>query len=78
MLSNPSEQVRECLNHAANCARKAAAQPEGSPLRQDFLEMEKRWLSLARSIERAERLIRPSENAPKANGTPVLKPDSTL
>jgi hypothetical protein len=72
MLSNPSEQVRECLNRATNCARKAAAQPEDSPLRQDFLDMEKRWLSLARNIERAERL------APKANGTPVLKPDSTL
>jgi hypothetical protein len=74
MFSNPSEKVRECLEHAEDCARKAAAQPDGSSLRQDFRDMEKRWLSLARSIEYTERLMTPSEDAPpKLNGAPFRK-----
>jgi hypothetical protein len=74
MFSNPSEKVRECLEHAEDCARKAAAQPDGSSLRQDFRDMEKRWLSLARSIEYTERLMTLSEDAPpKLNGIPFRK-----
>jgi len=46
-----SEQIRECLQHAEDCARKAAELPNGSPFRQDFLQLEKRWLELARSID---------------------------
>jgi hypothetical protein len=64
MLSNQSEQVRECLGHAEECARKAAAQPEDSPSRRDFLDMEQRWLSLARSIEQTERMTKFFEKAP--------------
>lgn len=56
MLNNLSEQIRDCLQHAEDCARKAAAQPDGSMLRQDFLAMEQRWLSLARSFQLGERL----------------------
>ena len=56
MLNNLSDQIRDCLQHAEDCARKAAAQPDGSRLRQDFLAMEQRWLSLARSYELGERL----------------------
>ena len=55
MLSNLSEQIRECLQHAENCARKAATQTD-SKIREDFLELEQRWLFLARSYEFAERL----------------------
>ena len=55
MLNNLSEQIRECLQHAENCARKAAAQTN-SKLKEDFLEMEQRWLFLARSYEFTERL----------------------
>ena len=55
MLNNLSEQIRECLQHAENCARKAAAQTD-SKLREDFLELEQRWLFLARSYELTERL----------------------
>jgi hypothetical protein len=74
MFSNPSEKVRECLEHAEDCARKAAAQPDGSSLRQDFRDMEKRWLSLARSIEYTERLMTLSGDAPpKLNGIPFRK-----
>jgi hypothetical protein len=55
MLNNLSEQIRDCLQHAEDCARKAAAQPDGSKLRQDFLTMEQHWLSQARSFQLGER-----------------------
>ena len=55
MLNNLSVQVRECLQHAEHCARQAAAQTN-SKLKEDFLEMERRWLFLARSYEFTERL----------------------
>ena len=75
MLDNLSEQVRECLQHAEDCARKAAAQPEGSPLRQDFLDMERRWLGLARSMQHSERLTsflkKPSDSTPPKTGLSV-------
>jgi hypothetical protein len=56
MLNRLSEQVRECLEHAEHCARKAAAQCDGSALKQDFLNLEKNWRSLAQSIQLGERL----------------------
>jgi hypothetical protein len=55
MLNNLSQQIRECLRHAEDCARQAAAQ--GCPkLKADFLDMERRWLFLARSYEFTERV----------------------
>ena len=72
MLNNLSVQVRECLQHAEHCARQAAAQTN-SKLKEDFLEMEQRWLFLARSYEFTERLgdfsneaKRNTEKLPKA------------
>jgi len=56
MLNNLSEQIRECLNHAEDCARKAGACPDDSPFKQGFLNLEKRWLDLARSYGFGERL----------------------
>jgi hypothetical protein len=56
VLNNLSEQIRECLRHAEECAQKAAELPNGSSFRQDFLQLEKRWLELARSIEFGEPL----------------------
>lgn len=55
MLNNLSEQVRECLRHAEDCAREAAAKT-CPKMREDFLDLERRWLSLARSYEFSERL----------------------
>jgi hypothetical protein len=55
MLNDLSEQVRECLQHAEDCARRAAAQTDAK-VKQDFLDLERRWLSLARSYEFCERL----------------------
>jgi hypothetical protein len=48
VLNNLSEQIRECLEHAEDCACQAAAQTDPK-LKQDFLDMERRWLALAQS-----------------------------
>jgi hypothetical protein len=50
MLESLNEQIRECYEHAEECAQKAAAQTDPG-LKQDFLDMERRWLALARSIK---------------------------
>ena len=55
MLNNLSEQIRDCLRHAEDCARQAAAQT-CPKLKEDFLDMERRWLFLARSYEFTERV----------------------
>ena len=67
MLNNLSEQIRECLQHAEDCARKAAELPNSSLLRQDFLRLEKRWLELARSVEFSESLDTFTKNSRKPN-----------
>jgi hypothetical protein len=55
MLQKLSEDIRECYERAEQCRR--AAETAGNPsAKGDFLDMEKRWLSLARSYEFAERL----------------------
>ena len=56
MLNNLSDQIRECLQHAEDCARKAAEQPDASRLKQDFLNLEKRWLDLSRGFQLGEQL----------------------
>jgi hypothetical protein len=55
MLKNLSEEIRECQRLAEDCARKAAAQSDPK-IKQDFLDLEVRWLFLARSYEFTERL----------------------
>ncbi len=55
MLNNLSEQIRECLRHADDCARQAATQ-SCPKLKADFLDMERRWLFLARSYEFTDRV----------------------
>ena len=48
-------QARECRGFAEYCADRARLQPDPQ-LRKDYLEMQGRWLALARSYEFAERL----------------------
>ena len=55
MLNNLSEQIRECLQHAEDCARKAAAETDPK-IKADFMDLERRWLLLARSYEFTKRL----------------------
>ncbi len=55
MLNNLSEQIRECLRHAEDCARKAAAENDPK-LKENFLDMERRWMSLMQSYEFTQQL----------------------
>ncbi len=76
MLNKLSEQIRECLEHAEDCARKAVAQPDGSTLKQDFLNLEKNWRSLARSFQSGEQLtnfINEANRKASAPTTPFLR-----
>jgi len=51
MLENLSEQVRLCLERAAEAKRRADEAEEEPEARSDFLTMERRWLLLARSYQ---------------------------
>ena len=66
MLANLSEQIRDCLERAEECARKAETITDPG-LRDDFLHLAERWRSLARSMEFAERLGSFTKNSPKPN-----------
>jgi hypothetical protein len=70
VLDNVSEQIRECLEAAENCARKASTLPDSSQFKQDFLNLEQRWLELARRIEFGESL----DGFTKNNAKPNIKP----
>ena len=71
MLNNLSEQIRECLEHAEDCARKAAEHPDGSRLKQDFFNLEKRWLDLARSFQFDEQLTDFTREANRKASVPI-------
>src|SRR5215472_15691784 len=55
MLNSLSQQVRDCLQHAEECAQRAKIECDQSIAR-DFLDMEQRWLILARSYAFSESL----------------------
>jgi hypothetical protein len=55
MLENLDQQVRECLRRAEESAERAKRAPNPD-IRRDFLEMEDRWLKLARNYQFLERL----------------------
>ena len=55
MLANLSPEVRECLSHAEDCAERAKIEPNPA-IQRDFIEMERRWLKLARNYQSFERL----------------------
>jgi hypothetical protein len=67
VLDNVSKQIRECLEHAQHCARQAAALPADSPSRLDYLQLEGRWLALARNIGFGERLDSFAKNASRSS-----------
>jgi hypothetical protein len=73
MLQKLSSEILECYDHADECRQRAKeAFTDGS--RQDFLDMEQRWLSLAHSYEFAERLsnfVAPFRNRRKLKATSV-------
>jgi hypothetical protein len=55
MFVSVSNEASECRLYAEHCADKAQLQSDPQ-LRRWFLEMQRRWLKLARSYEFAERL----------------------
>ena len=55
MLQNLSREIRDCLLRAEECRRLSKTALTQSAIK-DYLEMEQRWLNLARSYEFAERL----------------------
>jgi len=57
MLSWLSENIAECHRAADRCAQEASKEHDPG-LRRDFLDMERRWLALARSYELTEQLER--------------------
>jgi hypothetical protein len=73
VLQNLSNEIRECYQHAEDCRRRADEATDPVTKR-DFLETEKRWLSLARSYEFAERLSRFTEPFSKQNRTTASQP----
>jgi hypothetical protein len=52
MLQKLSDEVRDCYQHAKDCARKAAAQTDPT-VRQSFLDAQQSWLKLARRLAAA-------------------------
>jgi hypothetical protein len=52
MLQKLSDEVRDCYQHAKNCARKAAAQADPA-VRQSFLDAQQSWLKLVRRLAAA-------------------------
>jgi hypothetical protein len=55
MLQNLSQEIRECFRRAEECKRLTKTALTARAIN-DYLEMEQRWLALARSYEFAERL----------------------
>ncbi len=55
MLQKLGDQIRICHEHAINAKRRAEESIDLTA-KADFLEMEKRWLALARSYEFTEKL----------------------
>ena len=62
MLEYLSEEVRECLRHAEECAARAKIEPHPA-IQRDFIDTELRWLKLARSYQFLDQLrTRPADH----------------
>jgi hypothetical protein len=57
MLLDPSKQIRDCHQHALRC-REAAGHAHNAFEENDYLLLEERWLRLAQSYERTQRITR--------------------
>jgi hypothetical protein len=72
VLSSRNGQIRECYQNAVDCAKEAAAQTDPQ-IKQDFLDLIRGWLLLARSYESERRLITSDTTSQEA---PRLRPPS--
>jgi hypothetical protein len=55
MLQKLTEEIAECYGHAREC-QECAKQALDATAQSEFLEMEQRWIMLARSYELSERI----------------------
>jgi hypothetical protein len=67
MRENLSEEVRECVRHAEECAARAKIEPHPA-IQRDFIDMELRWLQLARSYQFLEQFRTCSAEHAKQRG----------
>jgi hypothetical protein len=70
------EQFRECLQHAESCALKAKT-ASSAELRDDYLTLEKRWLSLAQSHGRTLEAAMPTISRDQ-DSTHLAQPNKPL
>ena len=66
-LANLSGEVRECLQRAEQCAARAKIEPNPA-LQRDFIDMELRWLHLARSYRFLDQISIASAEPEKQRG----------
>ena len=69
MSPNISKQVRDCLQRAEECGQRAKCEPDPI-LAKDYLEMERRWLKIARSYADLETVTKHHNNAEQQTGPP--------
>ncbi len=79
MLQNLSQKIRDCLQRAEQCAHRSRIERDPS-LARDYFDMERGWLSLARSYAFSESLKtfsrhnkKPQEEASEFLSRPVGK-----
>jgi hypothetical protein len=70
MLENLSKQARHCLQRAEECGQRAKHEPDPI-LAKDYLEMERRWLNLARSYAFLETVAKNYRNLDEQTGPPM-------
>ncbi len=68
MLQIITDDITECYGHAAECNRRAE-KAQNHAVRDDFLNMERRWLWLARNHEFAQRLSEFGQEASRAGAS---------
>ena len=66
MLLKMSDQIAHCYRHAVACAQRAKSEHDPS-LQDDWLTMERRWITLARSYELSGFIERFQLNRPRLN-----------
>jgi hypothetical protein len=79
MLQKLKNEIGECLQHALEC-RRWGDESNDPGSKQDFLDMERRWLQLAHNYEFAERLSNFTEpfSRRKSRGAHRKRPDPPL
>jgi hypothetical protein len=73
MPGNRIQEIRECYQQAAHCVQQAEAQND-SKVKNQFLELTRRWLLLARCYDASDKS--PTDSSAKAATQPVRRVQS--